>query len=172
MDYSKYIGVTEGFPREGISFKDISPLLRDPEAFKSIVDQMAKDIKRLGANVVIGPESRGFICGGPAAYAAGVGFVMARKAGKLPGKVVSETYTLEYAEATIELPEFAIKKGDKVVIIDDIMATGGTFKAVQNIVERMGGEVVGFINLIELTDLKGRDVLGDIPYISYIKYPH
>ena len=172
MDYSKYIGVTEGFPREGISFKDISPLLRDPAAFKSIVDEMAKDIKRLGANVVIGPESRGFVSGAPAAYAAGVGFVMARKAGKLPGKVVSETYTLEYAEATIELPEFAIKKGDKVVIIDDLMATGGTLKAVKDLVTKMGGEVVGIINLIELTDLKGKEVLGDTPYISYIKFPH
>ena len=172
MDYSKYIGITEGFPTEGISFKDISPLLRDAVAFKAIVEQMAADIKRLGATVVIGPESRGFVTGAPAAYAAGVGFIMCRKAGKLPGKVVRKSYTLEYGEATIELPEFAVKPGDKVVVIDDLMATGGTFKAVKEVDESMGAEVVGLINWIELTDLKGRELLGDTPYISYIKYPH
>ena len=172
MDYSKYIGVTEGFPKPGISFKDISPLLADKDAFSAAVKEMAKDVKALGADAIIGPESRGFVLGAPVALEAGIGFIMARKKGKLPGKVLTKTYTLEYAESTIQVPEFSIKKGAKLVIIDDLLATGGTVKAVKELVEEAGAEVVGLMTLIEFTDLKGRDLFPDVPYISYIKYPH
>lgn len=172
MDFTKCIGVTEGFPKAGISFKDISPLLADKEAFHEAVREVAEQVEKWGADLVVGPESRGFVVGAPVAYEAGIGFVMARKKGKLPGKVVSKTYTLEYNTATIEMPEFAIKKGQKVVIIDDLLATGGTLQAVKELVEDMGGVVVGAVTLIELTDLNGKKALGKTPYFSLIKFPH
>lgn len=169
--YEKSIRVIEDFPKKGISFKDISTLLADKSAFKEAVDDMASSVKAFHPDLLIGPESRGFVLGAPVAYAAGCGFVMARKKGKLPGEVISESYTLEYAEATIELPKIAIKSGAKVVLFDDLMATGGTLRALENLVERAGGKVLGIVTLIELTDLKGRD-LFNVPYESFIKYPH
>lgn len=172
MDYSSYIGVTEGFPKAGISFKDISPLLADPEAFHKAAEELAAQVKKWGADLVVGPESRGFVVGAPVAYAAGVGFVMARKKGKLPGDVLSKTYTLEYNTATIEIKKGLVKKGTKVVLIDDLLATGGTLKAVKELLEDAGAEVVGAATLIELTDLKGREEFKDIPYLSLIKFPH
>ncbi len=171
MDLTKYIRVQEGFPKEGISFKDVTPLLADKDAFAYVVSQMAKDIKAAGADYVIGPESRGFLFGAPAALEAGIGFVMARKKGKLPGETVAIHYELEYGQATIELPKMYLHKGDKVVIVDDLLATGGTLKAVIDGLKECGVEVVLAICLIELTDLKGKDILG-VPFVSYIKYPH
>lgn len=170
-EYEKHIRVIEGFPKAGISFKDISPLLRDKDAFKEAVDDMASAVKEFHPDYIIGPEARGFVLGAPVALAAGCGFIMARKKGKLPGEVISESYTLEYNTATIELPKFAINPGDKVVLFDDLMATGGTLQALENIIDKTGAKVVGIITLIELTDLKGRDVLK-APYKSFIKYPH
>jgi adenine phosphoribosyltransferase len=171
MDYESKIRVIEGFPHEGISFKDISPLLADKDAFKAAVSDMAAQVKEWGADVVIGPESRGFVLGAPVALAAGKGFVMARKAGKLPGETIKKSYTLEYGTATIELPKFAIKKGTKVVLVDDLMATGGTLEALVEVCREEGAEVVGVIALIELTDLKGVEKI-DAPFRSFIKYPH
>lgn len=169
MDFEKYISVTLDFPTKGISFKDVSPLLADKDAFKAAIDEMSSYVKKHNADVVIGPESRGFVFGAPVAYASNVGFVMARKKGKLPGKVISKTYTLEYNTTTIELPFNSIKKGSKVFLVDDLLATGGTLKAVKELVEEQGGIVVGIITLIELKDLNGKVNLGDVPYYSILK---
>lgn len=169
MDFEKYIGVTEGFPRAGISFKDISPLLRDPSAFKEAIKEMSAIVKDWQPELIIGPESRGFVLGAPIACQIGCGFAMARKKGKLPGKVISKTYTLEYNTTTIEIPEAAVNKGTKVVLVDDLLATGGTLKAVQDLVESRGGKVVGIITFIELKDLEGYRVLKDVPYKSILR---
>jgi adenine phosphoribosyltransferase len=169
MDYEKYIGVTEGFPKPGISFKDISPLLADKDAFKSLIKDMAAIIKPWKPDILIGPESRGFIFGAALAIECGCGFVMGRKKGKLPGKVLSKSYTLEYNQATIEIPADAIKKGTRVVLVDDLLATGGTMMAVTDIVEQAGGKVVGITTFIELTNLEGAKVFGKIPYRSILK---
>jgi adenine phosphoribosyltransferase len=169
IDYEKYIGVTEGFPKPGISFKDISPLLADPKAWKSAVNDMVKIASPWKPDLIIGPESRGFIFGSAMAYAMGCGFVMARKKGKLPGQVARKTYTLEYAEATIEMPALAVKKGQRVVLVDDLLATGGTLKAVEELVESLGGKVVGALTFIELTNLNGKQVFTSYPYASILK---
>ena len=172
MDYSKYIRVIEGFPTKEISFKDISPLLANPDAFRSAIKEMASYVKEWKADFIIGPESRGFIFGCPVALEANVGFIMARKQGKLPGSTISKEFTLEYGKAVIELPEFLIKPGMKVVLIDDLMATGGTLKAMKELVEENGGKVAGIITLIELTDLKGREHFKDTPVVTFMKVPH
>lgn len=166
MDYEKFIGVTEDFPKKGISFKDVSPLLADGEAFRSVINDMSKIVDEWKPDVIIGPESRGFLFGVPVAYNLGIGFIMARKKGKLPGKVYSKTYTLEYNTTTIELPACALKKGMRVVLVDDLLATGGTLNAVKELVEEQGASVVGVTTLIELGDLKGRDLFKDVPYKS------
>jgi adenine phosphoribosyltransferase len=171
MNYESKIRVVEGFPREGISFKDISPLLYDAEAFQAVTSEMAEIVKAWKPDVLVGPESRGFVVGAPVAYAAGAGFVMARKPGKLPGETIKASYTLEYGTATLELPKFSIKKGTRVVLIDDLLATGGTLRALEKLVTELGAEVVGVITIIELTDLKGKDQF-EAPYVSLIKYPH
>ncbi len=169
MDYEKYIGVTEGFPKAGISFKDVSPLLADGKAFQSVINDMSKIVSEWKPDIIIGPESRGFLFGVPISYKLGCGFVMARKKGKLPGKVISKTYSLEYNTTTIELPAFALKKGTRVVLVDDLLATGGTLKAVKDLVEEQGAVVTGIITLIELSDLHGSDLFKDVPYKSVLK---
>ena len=171
MDFKKYIGITEGFPTEGISFKDMSPLLADKEAFLEATNEIAAVVKKWEPTIIIGPESRGFVVGAPVAYAVGAGFVMARKKGKLPGEVVSKTYTLEYNSTVIELPKFSIKPGDRVAIVDDLLATGGTIHAVKELVEEMGGKVVGVATLIELTEFEAADTFG-VPFVSLNKYVH
>ncbi len=169
MDFEKYISVTLDFPKKGISFKDISPLLASKEAFNGAVKEISDIIKPYDVDLVIGPESRGFVFGAPVAFNIGSGFVMARKKGKLPGEVISKTYTLEYNTTTIELPAKAIKKGTKVFLVDDLLATGGTLKAVKELVEEQGGVVCGIVTLIELKDLNGKANLGDVPYYSILK---
>lgn len=168
MDYEKYIGVTEGFPKPGISFKDVSPLLADGKVFHSAIEDMTKIVKEWKPELIIGPESRGYLFGVPVAFNLSCGFAMARKKGKLPGKVVSKTYSLEYNTATIELPAFVVKKGMRVVLIDDLLATGGTLEAVKELVEEQGGNVVGIVTMIELSDLNGRKVFKDTPYKSLL----
>jgi len=172
MNFEPYIRVVEGFPTKEISFKDISPLLADPAAFKAATKEMAEYVKEWGADALIGPESRGFVIGTPVAMEAGVGFIMARKAGKLPGLCISKSFTLEYGTATLQLPQFAIKPGMKFVLIDDLMATGGTLAALKAMIEECGASVVGIITLIELTDLNGKAAIPGVPYVSLVKYPH
>lgn len=155
MDYEKYIGVIEDFPKKGISFKDISPLLRDPKAFASCVDDLSRIAEEFHPTVIIGPESRAFVFGTAMAYKLGIGFVMARKAGKLPGKTYKVTYDLEYGTATLEIPVASFKKGDRVLIIDDLLATGGTFNALIKLVKEAGGEPVACETVIRLKELEG-----------------
>ena len=171
MELKQFIRVQEDFPRKGISFKDVSPLLENPEAFACAIDEMKKIAEKLQPDIIIGPESRGFLFGAPLALAMGKGFLMARKAGKLPGERLQIEYDLEYGSATMEIPAFAIKEGTRVLIVDDLLATGGTLKALEELCGRAGAKVVGSICLIELTDLKGRDNL-EAPFEALIKYPH
>lgn len=170
MDLKSKIRVIEDFPKEGISFKDITTLVGDGEGLKESIDKMAAYLKEKKVDVIVGPEARGFIFGVPVAYALGVGFVPVRKKGKLPAETVSVEYDLEYGTDILEIHKDAIKKGQRVAIIDDLLATGGTIEAVTRLVESAGGEVVSLNFLIELTGLKGRDKLKGYDVKSYVEY--
>ena len=170
MDYSKYIESRPNFPIEGIIFRDIMPLIGSGEAFSAACKEIAEFARSKGAEVICGPESRGFIFGCPVAVELGVGFVPVRKPGKLPRATISESYSLEYGKNTLEMLADAIKPGQKVVIVDDLLATGGTTQAVIKLIEQLGGIVVGIAFLIELTDLNGRKALEGQEVISLLKY--
>ena len=169
MNYKDYIAEIKDFPVNGILFRDITPLIGDKEAFKKVTDELTEFARRKGADVIVGPESRGFIFGCPVAYALGVGFVPIRKPGKLPREFVSASYSLEYGTNTLCMHKDAIKPNQKVVIIDDLLATGGTTHAAIDLVKQLKGEVVGVAYLIELTALHGRDNLP-CESLSIIKY--
>lgn len=170
MDLKEKIRVIEGFPKEGISFKDITTLVADGEAFKESIDRIAEHLRDKNVDVILGPEARGFIFGVPVAYALGVGFVPVRKKGKLPAETVSVDYSLEYGVDVLEIHKDAIKKGQKVAIVDDLLATGGTVEAVAKLVEKVGAEVVALDFAIELTELKGRDKLEGYEIMSLVQY--
>ena len=170
MDLKEKIRVIEGFPKEGISFKDITTLVADGEAFKESIDRIAEHLRDKNVDVILGPEARGFIFGVPVAYALGVGFVPVRKKGKLPAETVSVDYSLEYGVDVLEIHKDAIKKGQKVAIVDDLLATGGTVEAVAKLVEKVGAEVVALDFAIELTELKGRDKLEGYEVMSLVQY--
>lgn len=170
MDLKSTIRVIEGFPKEGISFKDITTLLKDKDAFKYAVDELEKNIEGLGTEYIVGPEARGFMLGCALSYKMGLGFIPVRKKGKLPAETVSYSYEKEYGTDTIEIHKDAIKPGTKVVVIDDLLATGGTVEAVKDLLVKMGAEIVAFEFLIELTDLKGRDKLDGYKVDSLITY--
>ena len=170
MDLRDKIRNIQDFPQEGVLFRDITTLLKDAEGMKEAIDQMTAKLEGVDFDLVLGPESRGFIFGMPVAYNMGKGFVPVRKAGKLPAEVVSKEYALEYGTATIEMHKDAIQPGQKVVIVDDLMATGGTAKAIVEMVEEMGGEVAAMLFLIELDFLEGRKVLPDYRIESVIHY--
>lgn len=170
MDLTKYIAIREGWPKEGISFKDITPLIQDPEAFKESIRLMAEPFKDKGITKVVCADARGFIFGGPVAIELGAGMSIARKPNKLPFVSDSEDYGLEYGKNTLQIPPGAVKKGDKVLIVDDLLATGGSAKALTNMVDRAGGEVVGYSFLVELYGLKAREILKNVPINTLIKY--
>lgn len=170
MDLKDKIRSIENFPEEGVIFRDITTLLKDAEGMKAAIDEMTKKLEGLDFDIILGPESRGFIFGMPVAYNMGKGFVPVRKAGKLPAEVVSKEYALEYGTATIEMHKDAIQPGQKVVIVDDLMATGGTAKAIVEMVEEMGAEVAAMLFLIELDFLEGRKVLPGYKIESVIHY--
>ncbi|WP_024615781.1 adenine phosphoribosyltransferase [Clostridium sp. Ade.TY] len=170
MDLKEKIRVIENFPKEGISFKDITTLIADGEGLKASVDEIVEHLKDKNIDVVVGPEARGFIFGVPVAYALGVGFIPVRKPGKLPGETISIAYDLEYGTDNLELHKGAIKKGQRVAIVDDLLATGGTIEAVARLVELAGGEVASLDFVIELTDLKGRDKLQGYDVMSLTQY--
>lgn len=170
MELKEKIRIIEGFPKEGISFKDITTLVGDGEALKYSVDKIAEHLKDMNVDVVVGPEARGFIFGVPVAYALGVGFVPVRKPGKLPAETIGVEYALEYGTDKLEMHKDAIKKGQRVAIVDDLLATGGTIKAVADLVEQAGGEVVNLSFAIELTELKGRDKLSNYDVMSLVNY--
>src|SRR5438309_7930366 len=158
------------FPKKGILFKDITTLLKDAAAFKQAIDQLTELVRAYAPDVVIGMESRGFIFAAPIAYLLGAGFVPVRKLGKLPGEVISTEYDLEYGTNTLELHNDAVAPGQRVLIVDDLLATGGTVSATIDLVERLKGEVVAVAFLVELTELRGRDRLRDYEVISLIKF--
>lgn len=155
MDYSKYISVTPDFPKKGISFKDISPLLRDPVAFHAAIEDFAKMTEKYHPDVIVGPEARGFLFGAALAYRMNIGFVMARKAGKLPGDTYSVEYSLEYGKEKLEIPAASFQKGQRVLLIDDLLATGGSFEALGELITKAGGIPVAGLTVINLKELEG-----------------
>ncbi len=170
MDLKAAIRDIPDFPQEGVLFRDITTLLKEPVAMVESVDQMMAFLKDVEFDLILGPESRGFIYGMPIAYTMKKGFVPVRKAGKLPAEVISQSYDLEYGSAVIEIHKDAIKAGDKVVIIDDLLATGGTAKAMVDLVESVGASVVSLNFLIELDFLDGRKLLADQTVNSVLHY--
>ncbi|MGC8833153.1 MAG: adenine phosphoribosyltransferase [Armatimonadota bacterium] len=158
------------FPTEGILFRDITPVLLDPEAFREVVDAFANEAEARKAEVIVAIESRGFIFGAPVADRLGLPFVPVRKLGKLPGPTIQAEYALEYGTNTLEMHRDAVKPGQKVLIIDDLLATGGTAGAAARLVEELGGEVVGFAFLVELEPLGGREALSGYNVLSLVKY--
>lgn len=170
MELKDTIRAIKDYPKEGVIFRDITTLLKDKDAFQKAVDQMAEKIDDDDVDKIIGIEARGFIFGAALAYKLNKGFVPVRKPGKLPWEKVSESYELEYGEDSIEIHKDALEPGEKVVIIDDLLATGGTAKACVNLVNQLKGEVSSAIFLIELEDLKGREVLSGTRVESIIKY--
>lgn len=161
MDLSSYIRNVSDWPKEGIVFKDITPLLASPEGFRVAIDTLAEQYSGIGVTKVMGAEARGFIFGGALAYTLGAGFVPARKPGKLPWNTTTVTYDLEYGTDSLEVHADAFGEGDKVLIVDDVLATGGTAAAKAQLVAATGAEVVGFAFLIELDFLSGRDRLPE-----------
>ncbi len=169
-NYKEYIADVLDFPIEGILFRDITPLLANGEVFNGACDDFVALTKDLNIDVVAGPESRGFIFGCPIAQKLNVGFVPIRKPNKLPRETVSVSYSLEYGKNTLCMHKDAVKPGQRVLIVDDLLATGGTIKAAIELIESLGGIVAGICFLIELEDLKGRDLLEGYNVISLIKY--
>jgi adenine phosphoribosyltransferase len=158
-----------GFPKKGIVFKDITPLLQDGRRFKEIIDSFGERYRDRGIDVVVSVEARGFIIGPAIAYRLGAGVVPVRKKGKLPWRCYQASYDLEYGTDTLEIHQDAIKPGEKVLIVDDLLATGGTMEAVINLVEKLEGKVIEVAFLIELTALKGRERIKNYPVFSLIE---
>lgn len=170
MNFKDYIRVIEDFPQPGISFKDITTLLRDGQAYKAVIEELARLLKDKEIDCIAGPEARGFVIGAPLAIALGVGFVPIRKSGKLPGVTIEADYALEYGKDKLAMHNDAISPGQKVLIADDLLATGGTIATSINLVKQLGGEVVGAAFLIELLELNGRDKLDGIEVFSLVQY--
>ena len=166
----EYVNSIPDFPEKGIIFRDVTSVLQDAEGLHLAIDQMQEKLEGVDFDVVLGPESRGFIFGVPIAYNMHKAFVPVRKKGKLPRATISQTYDLEYGTATIEIHKDAIQPGQKVVIIDDLIATGGTTEAIIKMVEELGGEVVKIVFLMELAGLKGRERLSGYDIDSAIIY--
>ncbi|CAM5195324.1 Adenine phosphoribosyltransferase OS=Ureibacillus acetophenoni OX=614649 GN=apt PE=3 SV=1 [Ureibacillus acetophenoni] len=170
MDLKQYVTTVENWPKEGISFKDITTIMDNGPAFKFAVDEIVKFAKEVGAEIIVGPEARGFIIGCPVAYALEIGFAPVRKEGKLPREVVRVEYGLEYGTDVLTMHNDAVKPGQKVLIVDDLLATGGTVDATIKLVEKLGGVVSGCAFIIELEDLNGRDKIGNYPVKTLITY--
>lgn len=166
----QYVRSIPDFPEAGIIFRDITSIIQSPEGLKKSIDGIVDSLKDIEFDIVIGPESRGFIFGMPVAYTLGKGFVPVRKKGKLPCETIEKEYALEYGTAIIEMHKDAIKPGDKVVIIDDLVATGGTIEAITQMIESLGGEVVKIQFVMELAGLKGREKLQKYNVDSLLVY--
>lgn len=169
-ELKKYIRDVPDFPKKGVIFKDITTLLKEGKIFKKAVDLLARKLEEKKIDKIVSMESRGFIFGGALAYKLGCGFVPVRKKGKLPWDRISVIYDLEYGTDTLEIHQDAIKEGEKTLILDDVLATGGTAGGVAELVEKLGGKVVACAFLIELTFLKGRDKLKNYEIYSLLKY--
>ena len=169
-EVEKYIKSIPDFPKPGIIFRDVTSVTEDPEGMKLAIDEMDKLLEGVDYDVIAGAESRGFIFGAPLAYKYGKGLVLVRKKGKLPRETVEMSYDLEYGQATIEIHKDSIKPGEKVVLVDDLIATGGTIEAAAKLIESLGGIVVKMVFLIELSDLKGRERLSKYDVASVVKF--
>jgi adenine phosphoribosyltransferase len=169
-DLAKLVRDIPDFPIPGILFRDITTLLKDGPAFKRAIDGLADQLVELKPDKIVAIESRGFIFGAPIAYKLGIGFVPVRKLGKLPGDTVSAEYELEYGTNSVEMHRDAISQGERVVIVDDLLATGGTTQATIELVEQLGGEIVALAFLIELRELGARDYLEGHNIVTLIKY--
>ena len=170
MNLKNSIRIIEDFPKKGISFKDITTLLQDGKVLKQTIDGIVEYLKDKQVDVIVGPEARGFLFGVPVAYALGAGFVPVRKPGKLPYETLQIEYDLEYGTDKLEIHKDAIKPGQRVAIVDDLLATGGTVAAVTKLIEQMGGNVISLNFVIELTDLHGKEKLKDYDMMSLVKY--
>lgn len=170
MDLKSKLRHVMDFPKEGVDFIDITTVLQDKDAYKETIDEMCKSVSDLDFDIIVGSESRGFMFAATLAYILGKGFVPVRKKGKLPYKTISTTYSLEYGEDVLEMNIDAIKPGQKVLVVDDLLATGGTVKANAELVEKLGGSVSGMLFFIELTYLNGRDKLPSYDVRSIIKF--
>lgn len=169
-ELKEYITNIPDFPEKGIMFRDITSLLQDGEGFHAAIDVMLKKLEDVEFDYVVGLDARGFLISTPVAYMTGKGFIPVRKKGKLPRETISAEYELEYGTAELEIHTDALNKGDKVIIIDDLIATGGTLEAAAALVEKLGGEVVKILSLIELADLKGREKLKGYDIDTIITY--
>ncbi|MBQ4383450.1 MAG: adenine phosphoribosyltransferase [Firmicutes bacterium] len=170
MDLKKLVRTVPDFPKKGIMFRDITTILQDPDGLHESICQLQEAIRDIDYDVIVGPESRGFIFGVPLAFAEHKGFVPVRKPGKLPAAVYSQEYDLEYGTATLELHKDALKPGQKVLVVDDLLATGGTAEAIIKLIEQTGAKVVGFAFVVELTDLGGRERLKDYEVRTLVQY--
>lgn len=170
MNFKDYIADVPDFPEPGIIFRDISPLMSDGKAYAAATDEIVKYATQKGVEMIVGPEARGFIVGCPVAYKLGVGFAPARKKGKLPRETVSASYGLEYGTSTLYMHKDAVKPGQKVLVTDDLLATGGTIEATIKLVEQLGGIVVGTAFLVELKELNGRQRLKDYDILTLMEY--
>lgn len=166
----EYVRTIPDFPEEGIMFRDITTVIESPDGFRLAIDEMKKRLENVDFDVIAGAESRGFIFGAPLAYALGKGFVLIRKKGKLPCKTVSMSYDLEYGSAEIEMHEDSIKPGQKVVVVDDLIATGGTVEAAIKLIEQLGGDVVKVLFLMELAGLEGKKRLANYDVEAVVTY--
>lgn len=170
MDLKQYVTIVEDFPKPGISFKDITTLMDNGKAFKYATDQIVEYAREKKIDIVVGPEARGFIIGCPVAYSLGVGFAPVRKEGKLPRETIKVEYGLEYGKDALTIHKDAIKPGQRVLITDDLLATGGTIEATIKLVEQLGGTVAGIAFLIELSYLEGRKRLEGYDILALMKY--
>lgn len=170
MDLKNYIAIVEDFPKAGIRFKDLTPLMHSGKAFKYATDQIVQYARNLDVDMVVGPEARGFIVGCPVAYALEIGFAPVRKEGKLPRETISIEYGLEYGKDVLTMHKDAIKPGQRVLIVDDLLATGGTIEATVKLVEKLGGIVAGIAFIVELTYLNGRKRLEGYDVLTLVQY--
>jgi adenine phosphoribosyltransferase len=170
MNLKEFIRIVPDFPQPGISFKDITTLLKEGDAYREAVNQLKALVEAWEIDKIAGPEARGFVIGAPLSYALGVGFVPIRKSGKLPAESISAGYELEYGKDQLAVHKDAIQPGERVLIADDLLATGGTISTCINLVEALGGQVVGAAFLIELAYLNGREKIGDKPVVSLLSY--
>ena len=170
MDFKSKIRTIPDFPKEGILFRDITTLIKDKEAYTALIAQISDSLKGLNVDIVIGPEARGFVMGSAVAYAIGAGFVMARKPGKLPWRTKSVEYGLEYGADVLEVHEDAIQPGQRIALVDDLLATGGTARATAQLCSEMGGEMVAMRFAIELAELNGRGLLEGYDVASMMQF--
>lgn len=170
MDLKQHVAIVDGWPKPGIKFKDITPLMNDGEAYRYATDKIVEYAREKNIEIIVGPEARGFIIGCPVAYSLGVGFAPVRKEGKLPRETMKVEYGLEYGKDVLTIHKDAIKPGQRVLITDDLLATGGTIEATIQLVEQLGGVVAGIAFLIELTYLEGRSKLDGYDVLTLMQF--